>query len=86
MIVAELNTPRATDTLRTLIGERVIEALGRPAGLLRVKVCPLWLNFYRVNVLIGADVGSATVANSYFVEADADGNIVRATPNVARRY
>jgi hypothetical protein len=64
----------------------LIEALGRPAGLLRVKVGPLWLNSYRVNVLIGVDIGSATVANSYFLEADADGNIVKATPKIARRY
>jgi hypothetical protein len=86
MIVADLKTKPETDKLRALIGERVMHALGRPTNLFQVKVCPLWLNFYRVNVLIGADIGSATVANSYFVEADPDGNILSATPKIARRY
>jgi hypothetical protein len=86
MTAAEQAQCQAADALRARIGERVIEALGRPANLFGVQVRALWAAYYRVNVLVGADIGSATVANSYFVEADADGKIVRATPKVARQY
>jgi hypothetical protein len=49
-------------------------------NLQAVQVRPLWEQHYRVNVFIGADLLSAKIAHSYFVEADPDGNIVRSTP------
>ena len=67
----------------TLIGEQVIHTLGQPDGLQRVQVRPLWEDHYRVNVLVGADAASAMIAHSYFVEADADGNIIESTPKIA---
>ena len=74
------------DNLKALLGEQVLHALGAPRDLLRVQVCQVWQQHYRVNVLVGADITSARVAHSYFVEADCDGNIARAVPKIARLY
>ena len=68
------------------VGEQVLYALGEPAGLLRVQVRPLWDAYYRVNVLVGADAACATIPHSYFVVADADGNVLGATPKIRRQY
>ncbi len=64
----------------------VLTSLGRPPELHRVAVMPLWGNYYRVNVLIGADVLTARIAHSYFVEAGDRGEILAATPPIARLY
>jgi hypothetical protein len=74
------------EALNALIGEQVIHTLGEPGGLHKVQVRRLWEDHYRVNVLIGADAASATIANSYFVEADGDGNIVKASPKITKQY
>ncbi len=72
--------------LNALIREQVIHTLGQPNGLHRVQVRRLWEDHYRVNVLIGEDAASAKIANSYFVEADSDGNIVESTPKITKQY
>ena len=77
-------TKRAT--LNARIGEQVIHTLGKPVDLLLVQVRELWDNHYRVNVLIGADAVTFRIANSYFVEGDNDGNIVKSTPKIAKQY
>lgn len=69
-----------------LIGEQVLHALGQPGNLLMVQVRPLWENHYRVNILVGVDVTSARVADSYFLVADGDGQITASTPLLTRRY
>ena len=74
------------ETLNALIGERVIHTLGEPADLLQVQVRRLWENYYRVNILIGADAASGKVANSYFLQADGDGNILQSTPKILKQY
>jgi hypothetical protein len=74
------------EALNAVIGEQVIHALGEPADLLAVSVRPLWETYYRVNVFVGPDVTSARVANSYFLEIDAEGKITAATPKITRRY
>jgi hypothetical protein len=74
------------ETLNALIGKRVIHTLGEPAGLLRVQVRRLWENHYRVNILIGADAASGKVANSYFLQADGEGNILQSTPKILKQY
>ncbi len=74
------------ETLNALIGEQVIQTLGRPATLLKVSVRPLWQAFYRVNIFVGADDVSARVAHSFFLEADGDGNIIASTPAVRKLY
>ncbi len=72
--------------LGPVIGKQVMQALGKPDDLLRVEVRQLWAAYYRVNVLTGKDAASIRIANSYFLEADGDGNIVGSTPTIARTY
>jgi hypothetical protein len=69
-----------------LIGEQIIHTLGRPASLRELQVRRLWEDHYRVNVFIGPDAASARIANSYFVQADSNGNIVRSNPTITRQY
>ena len=76
---------QARESRNARIGQRVIHALGQPDGLRAVQVRRLWEDHYRVNVLVGADAVSAKIANSYFVQADADGNIIESTPKIAGR-
>jgi hypothetical protein len=70
----------------TIIQNKVLASLGRPSGLYRVAVIPLWLNHYRVNVLIGDDPTAVRIAHSYFVAADEAGRILTATPPLTRLY
>jgi hypothetical protein len=68
------------------IADAVLAALGRPPGLFRVNVVPLWQGCYRVNVLTGADPTSVSIPHSYFVEAGENGAVVAATPPIVRLY
>jgi hypothetical protein len=61
-------------------------SLGAPGDLLTVQVRPLWANHYRVNVFVGVDVVTAKVAHSYFLTADANGNITESTPKINKQY
>ena len=63
------------ETLNTLIGEQVIHTLGAPNGPHKVQVQPLWKDHYRVNIFVGPDAVSTTVAHSFFLVADGDGNM-----------
>jgi hypothetical protein len=74
------------EALNGLIGEQVLCALGEPDGLRSVQVRPLWGGHYRVNVFVGVDATSARVAHSYFVVADAEGDVLKTTPVIQRRY
>jgi hypothetical protein len=74
------------ERIRNRIEGQVLQALGKPSGLRAVDVRPLWERHYRVNVLVGRDVTSVTVAHSYFLEADGTGDIVETTPKIVRRY
>jgi hypothetical protein len=64
----------------------VLASLGRPPGLYRVVVSPLWLNYYRVNVLVGSDPTAVQITHSYFVTADEAGRIITADPPFTRLY
>jgi hypothetical protein len=64
----------------------VLAALGRPGQLLRVVVVPLWGDHFRVNVVTGADPTLARIPHSYFLAADARGNVTAATPPITRLY
>jgi hypothetical protein len=75
-----------TDTLNALIGRQVLQTLGSPRDMLKVKVHPLGNDRYRVNVLVGKDFASARIANSFFLTADGKGNIVTSSPKIARLY
>jgi hypothetical protein len=68
------------------IRARVLAALGRPTGLLKVSVVPLWGDHFRVNVWTGAGDSSAGISNSYFVTADERGAILRAEPPIHKQY
>jgi hypothetical protein len=82
-----LNQGRGRDEqVSDLIGRWLLLALGTPAGLYQVQVRPLWERHYRVNVLVGESAASARVADSFFLRADDDGQIVSSTPDVAKRY
>jgi hypothetical protein len=72
--------------LTALIGENVIDALGRPSGLQRVQVRQLWGECYRVNILIGSDVGSAKISKSFFVVVDSQGKIAESTPQITKQF
>jgi hypothetical protein len=75
-----------SEMLNTLIGEQVMHTLGEPGDLLKVQVRVLWENHYRVNIFIGGDAASARIADSYFVKAGSDGNIVESTPRITKQY
>jgi hypothetical protein len=72
--------------LNARIGEHVLLALGKPPKLHCMQVRPLGDGYYRVNVLVGADAACATIPHSYFVEADADGNVLSASPKIHKQY
>jgi hypothetical protein len=72
--------------MRSLIGKKVLDTLGQPANLLRVQVQTLWGDYFRVNVLVGPDMASFKIAHSFFVLADAGGNILCSTPKLAKGY
>ena len=68
------------------IRDTIIRSLGRPPGLFRVAVLPLWQDHYRVNVLVGPDATSVCIPQSYFVEVGDNGAIICSTPPIIRLY
>jgi hypothetical protein len=74
------------EILDALIGEQVMHALGAPPHLHKLQVRRLWADHYRVNVFVGDNAATAKVANSYFVKADGDGNIVEAHPKICKQF
>ncbi len=74
------------EALIALIGRNVIRLLGTPPNLLKVKVCPVGNGFYRVNIMVGADINSARIVKSYFLTSDEKGNILSSDPTIARSY
>jgi hypothetical protein len=65
---------------------QVLQSLGEPEHLRGVNVRPLWGQHFRVNVYVGREPSSATVAHSYFLLADADGRIISSNPIITRTY
>ena len=74
------------DTLDRLIGEQVVHSLGTPADLLKVQVRGVGSGRYRVNVFVGKDVISGRIADSFFLTADGEGNILTSSPEIVRVY
>ena len=74
------------ERINAVIGKHVIHRLGKPHDLFAIQVRPLWEAFYRVNILVGPDAASAKVAQSFFLQADGDGNILVTTPKITRLY
>lgn len=78
--------PIPRDTLNALIGRHVVRSLGSPGDLLKVQVRPLGSDRYRVNIVVGKNVNSSRIADSFFLTADADGNILSSSPEIVRAY
>ncbi len=76
----------ARDALNAIIGKNVIHSLGSPADMLKVKVNPVASETYRVNVMVGKDISSSRVADSFFLTADEEGNILTSSPQIVRLY
>jgi hypothetical protein len=73
------------DRLKAVIRSCVLDALGGKNCLGRVEVRALWSDYYRVNIFMGDSPGSITIASSFFIEADENGNIVQSQPPLKRR-
>ena len=73
---------RATAAIR----DGILAALGRPPSLYRVVVVGLWLNYYRVNVLVGSPLAAVEIRHSYFVEVDQAGLVLTSVPPLTRIY
>ena len=73
-------------TSSVLIGRQVVHSLGSPDDMLKVKVHPLGTDRYRVNVLVGKNIASARIADSFFLTADGIRNIVDSSPKIVRLY
>jgi len=74
------------EAVKAEIRKQVLLTLGQPGRLYDLQVRALWQDHYRVNVRVGADVCSTTIAHSYFVVTDGDGTVVAATPTITRQY
>ncbi len=72
--------------LEAVVRDNILSALGRPIGNHRVQVKNVWGENYRVNVFVGPDVTSFTIAHSYFLRADGNGKILTCHPPIARTY
>jgi len=74
------------DTVNDSIRKQVVHSLGRPGDLLSVQVRPVCGEHYRVNVVVGKNSTSSRIPNSFFLTADADGNILTSSPEIVRQY
>ena len=81
----EEDPPIPVEVLNSLIGRQVVRSLGSPADVLNVKVHPMGNGRYRVNVLVGKNLASARIGNSFFLTADEKGNILASTPKIVRQ-
>ena len=82
----EAERRQASGRLEDAVAAGVMRDLGRPADFLRAGARLLWDSYYRVNVFAGPNVASARIAHSFFLEADAAGNVLTSTPPVTRAY
>ena len=72
--------------LHSLIGCHVISSLGRPEHMRKVHVYPVGHDTFRVNVEVGENAATARIAESFFLTADSEGNILASTPKIVRMY
>ncbi len=64
----------------------IMATLGRPNDFLRITARQITGNGYRVNVVTGTSAASARIAHSYFITADANGNVTTSDPAVMKQY
>jgi hypothetical protein len=72
----------AVRPMDSLIGRRLLDALGKPADTYRVQVRRLWEGHYRVTLFAGMDPASTRIAGSYFLVVDGEGSILTSTPTI----
>jgi hypothetical protein len=75
---------QARQQMDALIRKQVIAALGQPDESYSVQVRRLSEHCYRVNVVRGLGTSAPRIANSYFLVTDGAGNILTATPPIAK--
>lgn len=81
------NVARDTQVpLTGIIRRQVLRSLGRPGNLLAVQVCPVGAECYRVNVVVGCNLASSRIADSFFLTVDAGGSILTSSPAIVRGY
>jgi hypothetical protein len=68
------------------IAGHLLQVLGKPGDFHSVQVRHLWGDHFRVNVLVGLDAASLKVAQSFFLVAASDGNIVSSNPIIKKQY
>lgn len=78
--------PDVRASLDDRIADRVIHSLGKPGDLLKVQVRRVGSDRYRVNVFVGDDFLTGRIADSFFLTADGEGNILDSSPKIARVY
>ena len=76
----------ARDALNAFIGRQVVQTLGSPRDLLKVQVNPLGNDHYRVNLIVGKNLASARVGDSFFLTTDEEGNVVASSPKIVALY
>lgn len=64
----------------------IMAALGRPSDFLRITARQITGKGYRVNVVTGCDAASARIAHSFFITADANGNVTSSDPVILKQY
>lgn len=72
--------------LRDRICRGVLHGLGRPQGFLRITARQITDENYRVNVIVGPDLATASIAHSFFITVDAAGKVTASCPNLVRLY
>lgn len=74
------------DAVSDTIKRQLFLSLGKPSDLLTVQVRPVGGQNYRVNVVVGKDYSTTRIANSFFLKADAAGNILTSSPEIVSLY
>ncbi len=77
---------QTSNALNHFIADQVVQSLGTPTDLLKVQVRPLGSDRYRVNVVVGKDVTTARIVDSFFLTADDEGKILKSSPEIARLF
>ena len=79
-------TSPSADSLEAEIARNVLDILGIPPRLYRVVVRRVGDFKYRANVFIGAGAGISRVAHSFFLDVDAEGQVIASSPAISRMY
>jgi hypothetical protein len=76
----------APPDFRDGICRHVLHGLGRPLGFLRITARQITEENYRVNVVVGPDLATASIAHSFYVTVDSAGKVTASCPLIVRNY